>query len=204
MIRQRAFTLVELLVALFITAVVFALGYGAIEQAVRNREALAANQERIADLQRAIRILVQDLSQVVARPVRDAVGSGLEAAFVGNAGDGTLLAVTRAGWANPAGVQRASLQRVRYRLVDGKLQRESLAELDAVAAAPKRIRNLIDGVQSVRVRFRDQSGSWVEVWPQPSAVGGAEAAFFKRPIAVEVTIEFSDWGRIVRLIEVAS
>ena len=204
MSRQRAFTLVELLVALFITAIVFALGYGAIEQAVRNREALAANQERISGLQRAMRILMQDLSQAVARPVRDQVGSGLEAAFIGNGGDGTLLAVTRSGWSNPAGVQRASLQRVRYRLVEGKLQRESLAELDAVAAAPRRVRTLIDGVQSVRVRFLEQGPSWVDVWPRPSAAGDANSMFYKRPLAVEITFEFADWGRIVRLIEVAS
>jgi prepilin-type N-terminal cleavage/methylation domain-containing protein len=38
--RGRGFTLIELLVALFIAALMFAMGYGAIHQALTSRESL--------------------------------------------------------------------------------------------------------------------------------------------------------------------
>jgi general secretion pathway protein J len=71
--RAPGFTLLELLVALFVTAVMFAIGYGAITQALENRERVQVQQRRLNELQRAMRTLVQDFAQAVPRPVRDAI-----------------------------------------------------------------------------------------------------------------------------------
>jgi general secretion pathway protein J len=201
----RGFTLVELLVALFITAIVFALGYGSINQAIKNREGLKQQQDRLVAVQRTIRLLVQDLAQAAPRPVRDEIGSSYEPALIGNSASGTLLTLTRAGWANPAGVQRASLQRVRYVFAQGKLRREARPELDAVAAAPSRGRDLLDGVKSVRMRFMNDGLNWQDTWPPPGAAGALSKQERRwRPVAVEVTLELEDWGRIRRVIEVTN
>lgn len=203
--RACGFTLVELLVAMFITAILFAMGYGAINQAIGNRESLQRQQERLAAVQRAMRLLVQDLAQAQPRPVRDAVGGGFEPAFAGNpATGGAAMTLTRGGWANPAGVQRASLQRVSWLLVDGRLRRESRPALDAVASAPSRGRTLIDGVRAVRLRFMDVTGSWRETWPPPSAAPVPEKDRRLLPLGVEVTLELEDWGTLTRIIEVAN
>ena len=45
--RTRGFTLIELAVAIFITAVLVAIGYGTVQQAVNNREVLEERQERL-------------------------------------------------------------------------------------------------------------------------------------------------------------
>ena len=42
--RQRGFTLIELLVALFIAAIMFAMGYGAINQALKNHDTLRSSR----------------------------------------------------------------------------------------------------------------------------------------------------------------
>jgi type II secretion system protein J len=68
------FTLIELLVALFITAVIFAMGYGAINEALKNRDSLEQHQQRLVAVQNAMRIMVQDFTQLVPRPVRDELG----------------------------------------------------------------------------------------------------------------------------------
>ncbi len=60
-IRNRGFTLLELLVAMFIAAIMFAIGYGAINQAVNNHEALKEQQARLTELQTAVRVMEQEL-----------------------------------------------------------------------------------------------------------------------------------------------
>ncbi|MBV8145865.1 MAG: prepilin-type N-terminal cleavage/methylation domain-containing protein, partial [Gammaproteobacteria bacterium] len=73
--RARGFTLIELLVAMFIAAIMFALGYGAIRQALTTHETLRAQQEHLLELQNAVRLLEQDFVQLAPRPVRQAVGN---------------------------------------------------------------------------------------------------------------------------------
>src|SRR5689334_15862685 len=73
--KNAGFTLIELLVAMFVAAIMFAMGYGAIRQALNSHESLKDQQTHLAELQNAIRIMEQDFVQVAPRPVRQAVGS---------------------------------------------------------------------------------------------------------------------------------
>ena len=59
--RLRGFTLIEVVIAMFIAAIMFAIGYGAINQALRDREALNVLQERVTEIQRGMRVVAQDL-----------------------------------------------------------------------------------------------------------------------------------------------
>ena len=127
MMQRRGFTLIELLVAIFITTIVFALGYGAINQAVKNRTILETTQDRLIAVQGAIRTMVLDFSQLVPRPVREPLGDGYQPAIFADARATALVTFTRGGWTNPAGVQRSTLQRLRYVLKDGELRREYLS-----------------------------------------------------------------------------
>ena len=49
--RSGGFTLLELLVAMFIAAIIFAMGYGTINQAVKNRTGLQEQQKKLLELQ---------------------------------------------------------------------------------------------------------------------------------------------------------
>ena len=68
------FTLIELLVALFIAAIMFAMGYGAINQALQSRGSIRRHQETLVQLETAMRVMEQDFVQLAPRPVRDPVG----------------------------------------------------------------------------------------------------------------------------------
>lgn len=201
MIRgHRGFTIIELMVAMLITAIVFALGYGSLNQALANRETITARAGRLQALQATVRGLVQDFSQLAPRPVRDPLGGDHIPALLGASSQATL---TRGGWMNPAGVPRAALQRVRYVLEDGKLYREQWAVLDATLAPLPTRRLLLDGVRAFSLRYKNDGRTWQTDWPPPASSGTrTEQELRWRPIAVEVTLELEDWGTIVRLVEV--
>ncbi len=205
--RQRGFTLLELLVAMFIAAVMFAIGYGAINQAVNNNGALTEQQTRLKEVQTAMRVLEQDLVQLAPRPVRQPVGDGWLPALMGQADPNAqpILQFTRGGWNNPNGVQRPGLQRVEYFLEKDTLRREYWNVLDPTLQNKTQKRDLLTHVKSVTFRFMDVSRQWQTQWP-PTAVAGAlaqESALRIRPIAIEVTLDTDDWGKLVRIIEVA-
>jgi type II secretion system protein J len=63
------------------------------------------------------------------------------------------------------------------------------------------VQDLMSGVKTVQLRYLDGNQTWQNQWPPASLV--LPESLWTRPIAVEITIEFKDWGRVRRLIEVA-
>ncbi|HEY3730300.1 MAG TPA: type II secretion system minor pseudopilin GspJ [Steroidobacteraceae bacterium] len=74
--RACGFTLVELLVALFITAIMFAFGYRALQQALTSRRELDEQSARLLAVQQALRTIEQDFELLAPRPVRNLIGDG--------------------------------------------------------------------------------------------------------------------------------
>jgi general secretion pathway protein J len=200
--RTRGFTLIELLVALFIAAIIFAMGYGAINQALRTHDSLKEQQARIIALQTAVRLMEQDFLQAAPRPVREPIGSGEQAAFIGAAPDTQpIVTLTRSGWSNPAGVQRPGLQRVAYFLENGTLRREFWNVLDPTQTSTTSKRTLMEHVKSVTLRYLDTNRQWDPQWPPSANCQGCQTGGL-RPLAVEITLDTEDWGKIVRIIEI--
>ena len=218
--RTRGFTLIELLVALFITAILFAMGYGALSQALTSKREIEEQSARLNALQQAMRIMEQDFELMQPRPARDLLGNGYEAPLVvsqnaqaGGKGQSSsmtgeqspaLLSFTRGGWANPAGVPRAELERVSYLVRDGKLVRQNLPTLDTTAATAIVERELIDGVESLSFRFMDESLGWSNIWPTAPMQSLPPSALLRaRPVAIEITLRLKDVGVLTRIVEIA-
>lgn len=207
--RNRGFTLIEIMVAIFIAVLMLAVGYGAINQAAKERVVLEEKQARITEIQRGMRVVAQDFAQVIARTARGVDGGGnIEPAVVATAKDNTLITFTRGGWSNPAGVQRPAEQRVRYRFIDESLVREHWLTVDAGLNTEPLQRILITKVKSVEMRFLDPgSRNWRTDWPAVTASGpvnpdNIDQMLRTRPLAIEVTLVLEDWGRIQRLFEI--
>jgi hypothetical protein len=128
-------------------------------------------------------------------------GSGSNSAGSANKDVAPIVDMTRGGWSNTAGQQRSTLQRVSYGLVDDVLKRSYQINLDTVQGNKPVIQDLFTGVKAIQLRYLDSSQTWQTQWPPP-ALSPTES-LWTRPVAVEVIIEFKDWGRIRRLIEVA-
>lgn len=215
-LAMRGFTLIEILVALLILSIMSALGYGTYRAARISAERTSESLMRTREIEFGLRMLVQDFSQLVPRPVRDPLGltatptvpalraseTGAGSSSIGlSSSTVSLIDLTRAGWSNTAGQQRSTLQRVSYQLVDEVLKRSYQSALDATTNAKPVVQDLLTQVKSVQLRFLDNNQVWSNQWPPPSL--GPPISFWTRPVAVEIVVEFKDWGKVRRLIEVA-
>ncbi|MBL6908629.1 MAG: type II secretion system minor pseudopilin GspJ, partial [Luminiphilus sp.] len=142
----RGFTLIEVLIAMAITAFVSVLSYQALSTALTGIESVRAESERLHEINRAFNVLSRDIRQMTNRPVRDEFGQ-LASAVLGGALARDPLRLTRAGWHNSTGAPRSTLQRVAYRLEDDRLLRLSYPVLDRTTAIEPTETVLVDRVE---------------------------------------------------------
>ena len=181
--RARGCTLIEMMVAVAIFAVLAVLAYAGLDAVLRQRAELDRHYRNLHALQRAYQVMQRDFSQAAPRGVRDELGGPLPALR----GDpsGRVVAVTRAGYPNPAGVRRSQLLRVRYVLRDQQLLRLQFPVLDRAPVGLPRPDVLLHGVRSLRLRYLDTSGNWQRSWPPV----GATATTLPRAVAVTVQLD---------------
>jgi general secretion pathway protein J len=203
------FTLVEVLIALAITAFVSMIAYTGLSTVMTGVERLRENSTQTYEVNRAFMILSRDLRQFTARPVRDEFGE-LEPAFTGGELARFSLSFTRTGWHNPNNHPRSTLQRVNYRLDEEALWRDTYPVLDRAADTEPDSVRLLEGVESLQLKFlgslealQIQPGSstldtrnWVDNWVADSSVQGAVLA---PPAAVEIVLQLKGWGEMRRL-----
>lgn len=202
-IKHVGFTLLELLVALFVSAVMFTIGYAGIAAAARNRATVQEAQQSLSDMQRAVRVISTDLSQINPRPIRDELGRSVAGAIIVAPGTPSPIAFTRGGRPALAHHARGSLQRIEYLVENATLVRISWQMLDRAQGSAASRRVLMRGVRGLRFRFLDERGEWREDWPPTMTTNSGDRALLRsRPRAIEVTLVTESQGEIRRVIEV--
>jgi general secretion pathway protein J len=214
--RDRGFTLVEVLIALAITAFVSTIAYTSLSTVITGMERTRENSQRAYAVNRAWMIISRDLRQFVSRPVRDEFGEQ-EPALQGGPAARYTLSLTRSGWHNPNAHPRSNLQRVNYRLEDDALWRDSYPVLDRAGDTEPASVKLLEGVEQLRLEFlgsmnqargtassldtRQWSESWIADSSQPDTVLPPPDTVLPPPAALQLTLQLEDWGELRRLYE---
>lgn len=207
--RSGGFTLIEVMIAMAITAFVSMIAYTSLSSVLSAAEGLRENSDRIYEVNRAWMIISRDLRHFAVRPVRDEFGE-VEPAITGGELARFTLSFTRAGWHNPNARPRSNLQRVNYRLEDEALWRDTYDVLDRAGNSEPQSVLLLDDVEYLGVAFlpsldalqRDrasvelETANWDDNWVRdPSLPEDTLGA----PVAVEISLQLNDWGEIRRI-----
>ena len=186
------FTLLELLVALALFALVAAMSFGGLSAMVRTQDGLRAQGERLASLQLAIGLIERDLRQATLRPIRDGQGQ-VRAALVGQS---RAIELTALANASPLVLTRPSLQRLGYTLDRKRLTRFTYAVLDRAPSSQPQGKALLDDVEEFGLRYLGREQQWFDAWPPPKAGTEERDAL---PRAVELRLQVAGYGTLRRV-----
>lgn len=193
------FTLIELLAAMAIFSLLAVIMYGGTQWIMFEREIILQRQAQLRDLQRTVRYLNDDLSQLQNRQIRDELGRGMMPALIAEPGQDYALELSRDGWRNPAQTRRGTMQRVRYRFDEDVLVREYWPVMDRILGMESRELELLTDLESFELEFLDDAGEWQSLWPPVSAASDTDAGL---PLAVRYRLETPTFGMIERLVEI--
>lgn len=220
--RQGGFTLLEIMVAIAITATIAALTYQSFHAASSGAERSAEVMDGINRLDRTWQIIGADFRHALPP---EAGPTGLRFLFYAESLSGgaderhMLMRFTRRGWVNPLERLRSDIQELSYRVEDGNLWRDyrpmrnvPYDEYDFEEEALQQL--LLEGVLDIQLRFLsaaliNRSGlgaldgseytrNWSPMWPDPDQMA---QGLIPLPLAVEISIETEELGVITRLFE---
>jgi general secretion pathway protein J len=185
---EAGFTLVEMLVALTIFALLAAAGVGILRASVDTQSVVDERLTEVGAVARLHAMLAADLGQAVLRPTRGPGGE--RPPFIG---DARGMQLVRAGWSNPDGEAGSTLQRVEWRTDPQGLARIGHRRLDGgdEGAEPAVVMRSLD---QVAFRYRNLAGDWTAVWqstpqePLPTAVELSLAAAGQPPIVMVLAL----------------
>jgi len=184
---HRGHTLLELLVAVVVTALIAAGGYSGLNAITRASEAHQQEVESLEAAQWLVTRLDRDLFHMVDRPVRD--DSGEQPALLG---DTAAMSLTHSGLANPLGQRRSNLQRVDW-LISGKnIYRNTHPVLDGPANAGN-AEFLLGDISMLSFEYLGSGKNWHSRWPAGSENG--------LPKAVRYRVQIEGFGMLERIVE---
>jgi general secretion pathway protein J len=136
---RQGFTLVEVLIAMALFALIGIAGFTLLDGVLRTQGATETRLSRLAEIQRAMLVISTDLDQVTGSL----------------AGSGAALALQKTDLSG-------GVVNVQYDLTGDRLTRT------LSGAAGTRTQILLEDVASVRWSFHRRRGDWLDAWPQPA------------------------------------
>ncbi len=175
-VGDHGFTLVEVLVALVLFSLIGVAGFSLLNAVVGVQSRTEHRLDRLAELQRAMHVMVLDFQQVASSSVFVEDGAATFRRYVNSKVSQTIA--------------------VRYDLDERNFRRTV-----SFAGRPAQEQILLSGVEDIRWLFFDASTGWTQPWP----VAGADGELPPQAISAELTIADERGGlagvlrRVVRL-----
>ncbi|MFO7705346.1 MAG: type II secretion system minor pseudopilin GspJ [Halopseudomonas sp.] len=201
--NARGFTLLEMLVAMAVFAIMSVVAYGGLRAVLSADQVTQEHGRRLADLQVTLSVLERDLAQIVTISVRDEFGDRMPPLRLRAGGDSKLLEIVRAG---AGGDQR--LRRTAWLITDRGLERQLWPGVDIADAESARVQPfgfLVDedellGMQTgFALVVRAATGlERLDAWPP----AGSDPSASELPMAVEIVLDIPGYGEVRRLMAV--
>lgn len=192
LLKQTGFTLLEMLLASAIFALVGMAAVGVLLSVTNSDTLSTQHSARLQQIQHSMLLLERDFMQISARYVRingePAQNIRLQGEKYFLESDDHGVRFTRQGWRNPGMIlPRSDIQVVSYRLEQGQLQRLFTLYPDAVTGTEARVQTLLENVTAFEILYWHDE-KWQESW---------QNNLF--PAAVQVTLQHEQLGTLQRL-----
>ncbi len=196
--KHTGFTLIEIIIALFIFAIIGVIAAISLRNSINNFTKIKKANSEVAELSYALTILERDSLQAFPRSVSDEDGH-LIGPFIATGSNSFEMTV--GGYYNPLQLMRRSqLQRVKYSIEDSALVRTTWPVLDRAPSTKPLMRKLLSNVSSMQVQFVDPFGQTQASWPPPTNSNDANLSALEiLPKAIMVDIKTKNWGDIQRI-----
>lgn len=188
---SAGFTLIELVVAMSIFAILAAAGWKVFDGLMKTRERATLQAKQLMSVQAVYAQFNRDFSQAIARSVRQA--DQQKAALLT---DGQSIELTRTGVIDPRLTGQGPLERVRYELRNNELWRLSYTQPDHTGALQPIATRLIGKVNQLKIQVLAPDVQ--AVWPPADSTGldqqqGTDLQALNRlPKGIEVTLSVAE------------
>lgn len=197
--RRAGFTLIEVMIAILIMAMIAIMASQSFSVAISSSEATQEAIDRMAKVDRVWVLFETDLRNAIPAMPRVTRSKPIPPVYV-DPSDDYRLTLLRAGYANPLKLPRTEMVRIGYRFEDNVLWRDTwinIAEDDEREAKPQIV---IEGLEDIFIKALPNqpnasvaAGPWLERWPQNGQPPN------KLPAAIEITLVTEDFGEIKRI-----
>ena len=191
---QRGFTLIEILIALSLFALIAGMTAAAMYQAFNARARLSAESDRLSNIQLALSLIQQDVRSITARNTYSN-DFHLFPAFIGRS---AYIEFTRDGLTNPGGInKRSTLQRVAYLCQDDRLVRRSWQATDMSEREQYHDQTLLSHLKACHFGFLHQSLQIFQEWDGIEQNRKNEMISLPKAIQFNVTLEDGGEGPLL-------
>ena len=198
--KSKGFTLLEILLALFIFTLLTTIAFSALHNLLNTRERLNHDFAQLSQLQITSLLLRRDLQTIIDRPVLTENGITLPAFE----GESTAITFTHTSFVNPLSLmKRSTLQRINYQLKNFKLIKTTWPVLDRTPYTKPITQEMLNNVLSLQFYYLDQKGQFFSIWP-PNNIPADQQADNKFPKAINIELELKNRGTVNFLIPISA
>ncbi len=193
--KAAGFTLIEVMVAIVIFAIIGQATTSLLQSAIKASEVIGAKEVQLEQLQSGMRVLQSDFTQMTLRSVREG-SERLPPLRLKSVSDGLVADFVRSGWHNTNMIhKRSTLQRVTYQLIDKKLTRTFSPYLDGYESAENELRDvlILEDVTEVKFEYFFK-GRWQSSWQKKNEL----------PQGVKLTLTVDGVGDLHRVFPLAA